>query len=153
MTKPDFVTMWTNFARINVSVKEVGKKIGGKVQYNIDQGIFQNACAIRMSYALNYSGVPVSRSPRWATSSGADKKWYIFKVADLIDFLESALGAPDMTAKSKKEMEAFQGKKGLVVFNVSWEDATGHATLWDGSGCSDTCYYQSASEAKLWILS
>lgn len=62
MTKPDFVTMWTNFARINVSVKDVGKKIGGKVQYNIDQGIFQNACAIRMSYALNYSGVPVFRS-------------------------------------------------------------------------------------------
>ena len=43
------------------ALNEVGKKIGGKVQYNIDQGIFQNACAIRMSYALNYSGVPVFR--------------------------------------------------------------------------------------------
>lgn len=31
MAKPDFKTMWTNFQYVNVSVKEVGKKIGGKV--------------------------------------------------------------------------------------------------------------------------
>ncbi|WP_435343159.1 T6SS effector amidase Tae4 family protein [Morganella morganii] len=59
----------------------------------------------------------------------------------------------DYDRKIKEGNGSFSGKKGLVVFNVSREDATGHATLWDGSGCSDTCYYQSASEAKLWILS
>lgn len=152
MTKPKFETMWANFARINVSVKEVGNRIGGKVQYNIDQGIFQNACAIRMSYALNYSGVPIQPDSRWDTSSGADKKRYIFKVSHLIKFLKSTLGNPDITVKSKADMSALQGEKGLVVFNVSWSDATGHATLWDGSGCSDKCYYESASEVKLWIL-
>ena len=40
------------------TVSGVGKTIGGKVDYNInsltpEQGAFQNACAIRMSYVLN----------------------------------------------------------------------------------------------------
>ncbi|OBU10812.1 hypothetical protein AYY17_14955 [Morganella psychrotolerans] len=147
-----FFTIWNNFSKINVSVKDVGRIIGGKVQYNIDQGIFQNACAIRMSYALNYSGITINRSPRWATSSGKDKKWYIFKVADLISFIEANLGKPDITIKSNIDIKSFKDKKGLIVFNVGWDDATGHATLWNGTGCSDSCYFQQASEAMLWEL-
>ena len=47
---------------IGKSVPAVGKLIGGKVNYNINnltpaQGQFQNACAIRMSYVLNQSGI------------------------------------------------------------------------------------------------
>ena len=42
------------------SVSAVGTHIGGKVDHNINnltpaQGKFENACAIRMSYALNNS--------------------------------------------------------------------------------------------------
>lgn len=153
MAKPDFKTMWTNFQYVNVSVKEVGKKIGGKVQQNIDSEIFQNACAIRMSYALNYSGFPINRDSRWSTSSGADKKWYIFKVTDLIRFLECNFGKPDIITKSTTNMSQFSGVKGLLVFNVSiWSDASGHATLWDGSKCSDHCYFDDANEVKMWKL-
>ena len=36
----------------DLSVSEVGEKIGGKVKLNIKNGTFQNACAIRMSYAF-----------------------------------------------------------------------------------------------------
>lgn len=111
MTKPKFETMWSNFARINVSVKEVGNRIGGKMQHNIDQEIFQNACAICISYALNYSGFPIKPNPRWDTSSDADKKWYIFKVSHLIEFLKSTLGNSDITVKSKADMSALQRKK------------------------------------------
>ncbi|EMQ4855113.1 type VI secretion system amidase effector protein Tae4 [Morganella morganii] len=152
MNRPDFFSMWSNFSKINVSVKEVGSKIGGKVQYNIDKGIFENACAIRMSYALNYSGTNVNRSSRWATSSGNDKKWYIYKVVDLISFLEHTFGKPDITIKSGVNMNAFKNKKGIIVFNVGWRDATGHATLWNGTDCSDSCYFQQAGEAMLWEL-
>lgn len=47
--RPNFIKAWVYFSEINVPVKEVGKKIGGKVQVNIDSGVFQNACPIRMS--------------------------------------------------------------------------------------------------------
>lgn len=80
------------------------------------------------------------------------KKWYIFKVADLISFIEANLGKPDITIKSNIDIKSFKDKKGLIVFNVGWDDATGHATLWNGTGCSDSCYFQQASEAMLWEL-
>lgn len=84
-----------------------------RYQQNTDTDIFQNACAIRMSYALNYSGVPIYRDSRWSTSSGADQKWYIFKVNDLDRFLESNLGKPDLSTKSTTDMSQFNGVKGL----------------------------------------
>ncbi len=69
-------------------ITSVGDLIGGKVKQNIDLWIkepllgFTNACAIRMSYALNYSGILIKRGV-WKTVSGTDKKWYIYRVRDL----------------------------------------------------------------------
>ena len=40
----------------DLSVAEVGEKIGGKVGLNIKNGTFQNACAIRMSMLLINQG-------------------------------------------------------------------------------------------------
>jgi hypothetical protein len=45
---------------VNVPVADVGKKIGGNVQKNIDAHIFENACPIRMSYVLNKTGLPIA---------------------------------------------------------------------------------------------
>jgi hypothetical protein len=85
------------------TLAEVGKKIGGKVAFNIDlaekdptQG-FANGCAIRMSYCLEKSGVHISASP-WATSTGADGRRYIYKVQDLVKFLGFQFGNPDRAA-------------------------------------------------------
>lgn len=57
--RPSFSIMLTQFTLIygNGTVESVGKKIGGKVQQNIELGVkdpmlgFTNACAIRMSYS------------------------------------------------------------------------------------------------------
>ena len=54
-------------------------------------GIFQNACPIRMSYVLNYAGVPIPSSG-YAVVSGADKKWYMFRVNEMMTFLEQTFG-------------------------------------------------------------
>ncbi len=71
------------FAEIkDVSVFEVGRMIGGKVQYNIEAGFFENTCAIRLSYALNKAGVNIQSSDG-AVSSGKDGKWYLYKVNDV----------------------------------------------------------------------
>ncbi len=156
--KPSFKTMWSNFIAIYGSgnVINVGKKIGGKVKVNIDLGAkdprlgFTNACAIRMSYALNYSGAVVTRGV-WKTVSGSMGKWYIYRVKDLLKYLNHKFGAPDKVVANPKPAD-FKGYQGILVFNVSWRDATGHVTLWDGKSCSDNCYFPVASEASLWSL-
>ena len=82
MSRPNFLQAWQRFSEININVAKVGEKIGGNVGVNIDIGVtdpkhgFTNACAIRMSYVLNYTGAKISRGS-WATVSGKDKNWYI----------------------------------------------------------------------------
>lgn len=150
-SRPSFGSMYANFQRVKTSVGEVGSHIGGKVGANIASGIFTNACAIRISYALNHSGAPVARGV-WATSSGQDGKWYLYRVNDLLPYLTQKFGPPDAVVQSPTPA-SFAGKKGIIVFKVSqWSDATGHATLWNGSSCADSCYFPESSEASLWIL-
>lgn len=156
--RPKFNIVKANFVRIygKGDLIEVGDKIGGKVKYNIDLGVkdpnigFTNGCAIRMSYALNQSGVFIPQKP-WKTVSGEHGRWYIYRVKDLITFLKTTFGEPDRSVKQPKPQN-FKGQKGIIVFNVDWQDATGHATLWDGQSCSDNCHFPIASEALLWRL-
>lgn len=158
MLRPSFNSMWTHFVTIygDGSVTSVGKKIGGKVEYNIELGLrdptqgFENACAIRMSYTLNRADMPINRGI-WKTVSGADGRWYIYKVRDMIAYLQHRFGKPDMTVRNPTPAD-FKGVKGILMFNVNFNNATGHATLWDGAGCSDHCYFPVASEASLWKL-
>lgn len=159
--RPVFLQAWHRFLEINVPVVEVGKKIGGKVQYNIEKRIFPNACPIRMSYVLNYSHVPIPPpSSGYAVVSGADKKWYMYRVPDMMKFLEQTFGTPDRKAKNPKPSD-FSGIKGiLVVKGHGWRDAVGHVTLWNGSICSDSCHLASDPDngsfapetASLWEL-
>jgi hypothetical protein len=51
------------------------------------------------------------------------------------------------------------GKKGLILFEVSgWDDARGHATLFNGSVCYDHCYFNEPNatyrteRANFWSL-
>jgi Type VI secretion system (T6SS), amidase effector protein 4 len=137
--RPFFGAAWTKFAEINVPVPAVGKKLGGKVEYNIKTGRFQNACPIRMSYVLNYTGVPIP-SAGYNVVSGADGKWYMFRVNDMMSFLEKTFGKADKMAKAPKPSD-FAGLKGLIVVKGSgWNNARGHVTLWNGTFCSDTCH-------------
>ena len=74
MTAISYSTLRSNFARVkSLAPSKVRKLIGGKVEANIKANIFKNACAIRMSYAFNYSGMPISRYDG-SVSSGKDKK-------------------------------------------------------------------------------
>ncbi|MFE8100779.1 type VI secretion system amidase effector protein Tae4 [Brenneria goodwinii] len=136
---------------------DVGKRIGGNVGLNIKLGEedstqgFTNSCAIIMSYALNYSYVKIERGP-WKTLSGSDKSWYIFRVKDLIPYLRYKFGAPDKIVKNPV-MGDFSNMKGILVLTVdSWNDASGHAALWNGLTCSNHCYFPQATEAAIWLL-
>lgn len=138
--RPTFTKAWTAFAEVQLSVSEVGKKIGGKVKVNIDAGIFANACPIRMSYVLNKTGFPIARNPKYASVSGADGRQYLYRVPDMMRYLNDKFGAPDKTVKSPLPTH-FVGMNGIVVIKGhGWSDAVGHVTLWNGSVCSDTCH-------------
>ncbi|EPR3505036.1 type VI secretion system amidase effector protein Tae4 [Serratia marcescens] len=160
MKKPLFGPAWIRFSEVNVNVKKVGALIGGKVESNIENGIFENACPIRMSYVLNYTGIPIPSNSGYATVSGKDKKWYLYRVNDMILFLEKNFGKPDITVKSPTPAK-FSGKKGIMVIQGNgWRNASGHVTLWNGDICSDSCHFMGDPEngsfvpevASLWIL-
>ncbi|AKJ31977.1 cytoplasmic protein [Caldimonas brevitalea] len=138
----------------------VGKKLGGKVQMNVEANIFRNACPIRMSYVLNKTGHPISSNMGYAAVSGSDKRFYLYRVKDMLDYLNRTFGKPDKTAQSPK-LQDFAGMKGiLLVKGHGWGDASGHVTLWDGTKCSDTCHLMYDPEngvfvpetAYLWVL-
>ena len=141
---------------IGKTVSAVGKLIGGKVDYNINhltpaQGQFQNACAIRISYVLNKTGIRIPHQPG-KTVSGNDGHWYFYKVNDLVIYLKTIFDDPDEVIHIPT-LEKVALYKGIIVFEVDgWDDATGHATLWDGVGCSDKCYFSESKKAYIWTL-
>jgi hypothetical protein len=158
--RPSFAQAWNLFARIKVSVKDVGNIIGGKVGANTAAGIFTNACPIRMSYVLNYSGFPIPANQKYAIVSGKDGRQYMYHVNDMMTYLNRAFGAPDITVKSP-HLTDFNGKQGiLLIQGHGWKDARGHVTLWNGAICSDTCHLTDdpangsfvPDTASLWIL-
>lgn len=140
VNKPNFAPMKKSFDEVlgDGTLKAAADKIGGHVKHNIDTGTFTNACPMRMSYALNYNGFVISFA-KDKTSSGADHKWYYYRVADLKQLLFDLFGEPDLRGTERK---TFIGKKGIMYFDVEgWNDATGHITLWDGNDCADHCYF------------
>lgn len=158
--RPGFMSAWNAFSEINVPVKDVGKKIGGKVQANIDSGVFKNACPIRISYVLNKCGLKIQRNSKYVTVSGAHNDQYIYRVTDIVQFLRDSFGKPEFT-KTNPEPINFSNKKGIIVFSGSgWSNASGHVTLWSGINCSDACHFVSSPDngsfiphqANLWVL-
>lgn len=143
------------YDNIGKDVPSVGTLIGGKVNHNINnltpaEGKFENACAIRMSYVLNESGFKIPYM-RGKSVSGKNGNWYIYTVENIKTHLNNTFGKPDMVITNPKETD-FNKKKGILLFDVSWADATGHATVWDGTNCSDKCYFPQSSKAYLWEL-
>jgi hypothetical protein len=135
-------------------------KVGGPFVKLYDQPGYQNTCAVRMSYALNRSGLRLARAPSAGASvQGGDGYWYWIRVSDLkrelsrrlkradeelsLTVIPSAL-IHDKEAISKlykmrvEEGQAFidtklSGRNGIVAFEVSgWDNASGHFTLWEG---------------------
>jgi hypothetical protein len=160
MGRPSFIAAWGAFTEVNISVALVGKKIGGNVEKNVAAHIFQNACPLRMSYVLNESGFPIAKGVGYEVVSGADKRLYLFRVNDMMDYLTRVFGKPDKTVKLPKP-EDFSAMKGIIVVKGhGWSNARGHVTLWDGARCSDTCHLTSDPDngpfipetAALWAL-
>ncbi len=86
------------------------------------------------------------------TVSGKNGDWYLFRVIDIVKYLTKLFGKHDHEFIAPTP-EKLAGHKGIIVFEVDgWDDATGHATIWNGTGCSDQCYFSKAKKVYLWTL-
>jgi hypothetical protein len=141
MYRPSFINAWSRFSEVNLPIAKVGTKIGGKVGQNIASGVFQNACPIRISYVLNYCSIRIPKPKSgYAVVGGADGRWYMYRVREMMAFLEKTFGKADRSVKTPHPAE-FDGIKGIIaVKGHGWSDAVGHVTLWNGTVCSDCCH-------------
>lgn len=113
-----------------------------------------------MSYVLNVTGFPIASGNRYETVSGGDKRQYIFRVADMMGYMERRFGKPDRTVKNPKPSDFADMKGIIVVKGHGWSNAWGHVTLWDGTKCSDTCHLLNDPDngpfvpetASIWVL-
>ncbi|KAL6624212.1 type VI secretion system amidase effector protein Tae4 [Neocallimastix sp. 'constans'] len=105
-------TLSTYFNKVkNLSVKEV-------VCFNTEGNIFENACALRMSYALNKSGYTIKSSDGHVSSG----------MVDIESYLKKTFGVP----KKGKTTSDFK-ESGIIVFKVTnFSNATGHVDLYNG---------------------
>ncbi|MFT3788329.1 MAG: T6SS effector amidase Tae4 family protein [Tepidisphaeraceae bacterium] len=134
--RPSFAALWEAYPRGTPG--DVVGMIGGKVAYNYDTDpLYRNTCAIRISRALNYGSAPIQRGVAGALSnSGSDKRWYIFRMAELGNYLTARYGAPaelptDASAKSLAH------RHGIVSFGKL------HIDLWNGDTCGTANYFGS----------
>lgn len=120
--------------------------VGGDVLalYNSDPGSFQNACALRVSRALNYSEVVIPNISG-QTFKGADNKYYFLSSAKLFNFMKKTFGPPTIklnNAQGGTNGSGFAshlaGHKGIYIMQVNYPGlfgALGHASLFNGSEC------------------
>jgi hypothetical protein len=150
---PDFDLMWKQFPRL--PSPEVKKLIGGE----LDVPRYVNACVMRVTRALNLSGHAVpAKAPGMIVKKGADGRWYGVRVPEFRKYLTATYGPPHVSQKlyllkqrSAAAPPAFQGRRGILIFEGGLSGATGHATLWDAFEAADEDYFQGADEAHLWI--
>jgi Type VI secretion system (T6SS), amidase effector protein 4 len=152
----------------------VGKSYATVVASNPEN--YSNTCAVRMSYALNRSGMKLPVAPDGGNMMGDDKLNYWIRVKQLKKKLSDQFGKPDKElvhqhierttqkdlvkdrmAKTDKFLTEIKTMKGIVVFEVEgWKDATGHFTLWDGSNLtyvgSGDHNNRSSDEYYFWFL-
>lgn len=147
---------------VNTAVYQL---VGGNL-YNLHQtypSTYWNACAIRVSRALNYSGHPLpifkNKTGQQRTEKGGDGKNYILDAASMLAYMLKAYpNNPPLHLKNKtpeQYLQALEGKWGIYIMLPKPSanfGATGHADFFSFSGCLSNCYFQSAKEIYFWEL-
>lgn len=132
---PNFDTLWGQYP--NGSAESVKALIGG----NINMAWVTNTCVIRVCYALNRCGVPVTDGAGLHTARGGDGFRYGYRVSEFKGWMEHKFGPP----------ERYKGQRGIIMFRVtSWSDATGHFDLYDGAQCRHECYFELSKDTYVW---
>jgi Type VI secretion system (T6SS), amidase effector protein 4 len=133
----------------------LASNLGGNIGAAIRDHDYETCC-IRVSRALNYSGLPVKNfasmsSKGLATGkvramTGADSKWYIYSTYDLKVYLTRTYSPPKFF-KGDSTAEDVSNEAGIVMFG--WR----HVDLWDGQNTSRLSMFGRDETKKdgLWI--
>ncbi|OYQ49907.1 hypothetical protein CHU92_00240, partial [Flavobacterium cyanobacteriorum] len=147
--------------------------VGGELaQLKINYPVLtRNGCALKVSRALNYSGVIIPDIP--GTFEGADGKFYFVNAKALDTWMKETFGTNPATVTTPYNEKHYQydsadggvnggnfktllsNKKG--IYTMLPEDpaafqASGHCDIFDGVKCKAGCYYPAASEVNIWVL-
>ncbi len=129
----------------------------------------ENTCAVKVSYALNHSGVVIpsiqSTALHPGTLKGADDKYYFLNTKALQKWLEKTFGTTpneDLIILTPEEGEILTGddfgdsdKRGIFIniWKAEYQNiATGHSDIFNGSRCDDGCHFNKAEKIYLWVL-
>lgn len=145
---PDFAKLYAAYPQ--GEAEDVKQRLGG----HINAAWITNTCTIRLSRALNYSGIPVPGNfpvlssngghSAAVTVTGADNKRHMIRVREMWQwvsrlFFGKSIGAKYNTGDLQGPPPAIAGKKGILYVKVDvWSDATGHFGVWDGANWLST---------------
>ena len=154
------------------SPEKMYNSIGGAIAtFYVDEST--NTCAIRLSKALNYSGVVIPNIIN-QTYKGADNKYY-FKAAYQINiWMRNTFGTNPAASPNPRNLNHYcytqtqagvkgvnlpnllSGKKGIYsIYSSDFNWASGHADLLNPDGtCGNECHFSDAPISRLdvWIL-
>ena len=154
--RPSFNNLLANFPTDEnggeMPAAEVYKLIGGKVlaEYKRDPIGFSNACALRVSRALNGSGVAIPYISG-ETLKGADERNYFYRARNLYDWLIKSYGSPNF---STKDYSSLAGNHGIYIMQATRPadfGAWGHATLYNMTGTVGNSYAESPYMYRLYL--
>ena len=111
--------------------------IGGKVLLNHQNqpNMFRDACALRISVALNSIGYTISYQKDKTLSGDINNdnknEWYYYRAADVKDFIERKFGH----FSKINSLKDIKGRKGFIYYGAcEWRNGAGeHIDLYDGT--------------------
>jgi hypothetical protein len=150
VTRPSFEDLLANFPMDEyggeMPAGEVYELIGGKVlaAHENNPDAYNNACALRVSRALNGSGVDLPNIPG-QTLKGADGRNYFYRAKDLYNWMTRSYGKSNI---STTDYSSLSGNKGAYIMQATkpgpnYFGAWGHATLYNMTGTIGNSYARS----------
>ena len=129
---------------------DVYEKIGGKVLLNHQNqpNMFRDACALRISVALNSIGYTISYQKDKTLSGDINndnkKEWYYYRAADVKDFIERKFGH----FSKINSLKDIKGRKGFIYYGAcEWRNGAGeHIDLYDGTTVESHDYSNKCNE-------
>ncbi|TGD58588.1 T6SS effector amidase Tae4 family protein [Flavobacterium humi] len=159
-TLPSFDTFYSAYPSSSTSAQQLCTQIGGQILtvYNkiAAKRLNMNTCAIRMSRALNYSGVTIPNVP--GTKIGDDGKYYFTFAGDMNTWMRKTFGTNTYTGVGPTNINhhnytqnqilnnpmILSGIKGIfsmVSSNPVW--STGHCDLlFNDVTCLNNCHFE-----------
>lgn len=124
--RPSWANMKKNYPSDGVDRYEFFPKISKSLALDADEPAYENTCALRMSYALNHSGVKLGKpSDRGGMIVGDDKLNYWLRVKDLKSQLFKLFGQADFSLKYADKLPSATKRdiNGSDTYSVNhWND-------------------------------